>query len=812
MKNIIFDVNEVAGKQIVKKYYGFVDSPCKLCGLYKNCINPKIKPYGDGKKGIFILGEAPGKEEDKKGIPFIGGSGQLLSDTFYEFGIDMNKDCIRSNVLQCRPPENKFDEDKVSFCYDRLEKQIKEFNPKLIICFGRHAAARILPNHIVPGLSGDKGQVSLIRGDIYPSRQYNCWIAVSFHPAYILRDSSNENIFKQDIEKAISYVDKSLPKTLCDSGENIWLGNDKKKCLEILEEFSTNEKLTNFDYETNQLSPYTGTPIIYMVSVSQNPNKGYVIPLHPIDKIIWKSFIKFLKSDTPKQNQNFKFEDNWTRSIFGFPVNNWVWDTMLSQHLIDERSDKKNLAFLAYKETGEEYKEIVNRSDFTSAPLESQIKYSSLDSRFPLVITKSHIKQLRKNGQENTAYFYMDGNAALAELEYNGVKIDLEEFEKYSERITKERKTAIKVIMNSDVVRRFEKEKGKQFNVGSGPHLQYVFFKLFEVEPISETEKGQPQVNQELFYSLKNRDDEVGEFSKAMLEYKSLEKLSGTYLESILKYVDKNGILHPTYNLWIARTFRSSCDSPNLQNIPKRDERQKEFRKIFIPRYDFLLEADYKAMEVVVQAVMANDKVLLDQLYNNYDLHRYWASQIYQKPESEITKEERYHAKNGFVFPLLYGSYWKSIAANLSMKESHIQKVEEKFYKMYKGIASWQDEQERFCEKKGYVETPLGFRRHAPLSRNQIVNTPIQATAFHCLLDSLIRAVPAFKRSQLQSLLVLQIHDSLTIDCLEEEKQKVMDIIEEVSCKKPDWKWAKGAPFKIEWEWGLNWLELEEVK
>jgi len=806
MKNMLFDINEVAGKKIVK-HHGFVADPCLMCGLYKICLNPKIKPFGEGASNIFIIGEAPGEEEDKTGIPFIGKAGKFLDDSFSEFGVEMDRHCTRSNVLQCRPPDNTFDESKVEYCYERLEAQIKKAKPRLIMCFGLQAAKRMLPDHIVPGLRG-KGGLHLIRGDVYPSIKYDCWVSVHYHPAYILRDRDMEDVFMRDMEKALKYLDIDLPEQLIGMGGNIWLGN-KVDCIKIIQLFTNNKKITNFDYETNQLNPYTGNPIIHMVSIAQSKDLAYVIPLHPKDPEIWDTFSKFLKSSTPKCNQAFKFEEAWTRVLFRHPVNNWVWDTMLSKHILDERQEKKSLAFQVFENTGEEYKDMVDVKNFASNPLENQVKYSGLDSRFTILIASNHAKELKRRKQIVPVKFYIQSNVSLAELEYNGVKIDMPAYEKYRAKVNKDRDAAIEIIKSSDAVNKFERVKGKKFNPGSSLHLRWVFFDHYGIEPLSETEKGSPQVNDELFEYLANKNDEIGKFAQAVTTYKTLEKMSSTYLESIIKYCDADGFLHPTYNLWIARSFRSSCDSPNLQNIPKRDEQQREFRKIFIPRHDFFLEADYKAMEVVVQAILAHDKVLLDQLYSGFDMHRYWASKLFRKPENKITKEERNNAKGGFMFALLYGSYYKTISTNLGVEENHVKKIEEEFYNTYRGVADWQDEQERFYDRNGYVELATGFRRHAPLSRNQIVNTPIQGTAFHCLLDSLNRILPLIKG--FESLPVLQIHDSLTFDVKKREQKELMAIVEECSINKNHWSWTKNAPFKLKWLCGIDWLSMEEM-
>jgi DNA polymerase-1 len=263
------------------------------------------------------------------------------------------------------------------------------------------------------------------------------------------------------------------------------------------------------------------------------------------------------------------------------------------------------------------------------------------------------------------------------------------------------------------------------------------------------------------------------------------------------------------YNLWTTRTYRSSCDSPNLQNIPKRDEEQVEFRKIFVPRYDLLLDADHKGSEVVVQALIANDTVLLKQLKEGFDPHRFWASRMYQIAEKDVTKKQRYSAKNQFVFPLLYGSYYGSIAKTTGINEVHLKKCQEEFYSMYKGIRQYQQNMLYEYEHTGKITTPLGFERHSPLSRNQIINNAIQATSFHYLLDTLIKLVKLLKEFKFKSLPVLQVHDSILSDMVESEKDDYVSIIEELTANKT-WDFAKQLQINVEYSYGKNWLNMKQ--
>jgi len=808
MPNFFFDPNELAGKKIVKQTRNFLVDPCRLCGLYKHCQSPKMVPFGKNGKRILIIGEAPGKIEDLEGIQFVGRSGKLLRNALRTFDINMDKDCARTNVQQCFVSGAKFLPEKTQFCYDRLEQQIKEYKPKLIMCFGQEASKRIIEDHdIVPGLSGDA--FGLVRGDVYPVRKYGCWVSLNYHPAYILRNRDILDLFYDDLAFGLNYLEEPFPKSMLKEGKNIFVGK-KPNILKLLQEFSRSGEVS-IDYETNQINPFIGNPELLYMSLSRREDIGYVIKLKPKDMDVFGAVSKFLRSKSGKIAQNGKFEENWSQVIFGHGVKNWVGDTILSAHITDERRHKKSLAFLAYKETGDSYKDLIDVKNIENEPLDKVTKYSGLDARFPILIHKKHRKIIEEENLKSAYKFLLEGNKALSRLEQNGIKIDLEAYKKFKKETERKREQSLKIINESEFVSDFKSKYRKNFNPASDEDLAKVFFEILDCEPVGYTViKRTPQVNDEFFESLD--ETELSGFVNAIRDFKGHSKMTGTYIKSIVKYVDKNGFLHPNYNLWVAETIRSSCDSPNLQNVPTRDEEQREFRKIFIPRYDFLLDADHKGSEVAVQAMLANDKRLIAQLKSGVDPHRYWASRLYQKDESKITKKERDAVKGDFVFALLYGSYYVHIAQNLGLSERHVKKCQDEFYRFYNGIQRWQEDKIIEYEENGFVSTPLGFRRRATLSRNQIVNTPVQGTSFHYLLDTLIRTIIAIDKYKMKSLPVLQVHDNILFDEPEKEIDNLTNIVNEISHKKTYWKWTRGLPITIDWEIGQNLYEMEKLK
>jgi uracil-DNA glycosylase family 4 len=795
MKSYLFDPNEIAGK-IITKPRGFIGSPCKICSLYRHCKNPKATVIGEMREGILIVSEIP-DIEDKVG--------KYLKRVLNTFDIDLAVDCGVTSVLQCRPPNDEFDSERVVYCYERLEQQIKDLKPELIMCFGLNAIRRILETDIVPGLNGN-GNLATIRGDVYPSRKYNAWVSCHYHPTYIMLNKDLEDTFYDDVEMALTYLGSDIPDGLLDSGENQFI-TDEAIAIEYLNMFSQSKEVVSFDYETNMLEYYKDDAKIILVSLAKSSGLAVVLPIGSMSKKVHEAFIKFLKSDTPKLAHNSKFEENWSFAIFGTQVNNWYWDTILSQHIIDQRRDKKGLEYLVYQETGEEYKSSIDRKhiedEFKIKP-DAVIRYSGLDARFPLEIMATHENRLGHTKQLSSMDYLVAGNTALSRLEQNGVQIDEKAFRTYQTEIAIKHDELENVLMSHSI-----SKKHGTFNPNSNKDLDKIFSKE---GIISETGSYDDNFLNSL-HGIEDRD--IAEFAMAVQDFRGIEKLSGTYLNSIEKYVDSNWLLHPNYNLWIAATFRSSSSDPNLQNLPKRDDTQKGFRKIFVAGNDYLMEADYKGAEVVMQAMLAQDFTLIDQLNKKYDIHRYWASKLYQVIESKVSKKQRFSGKSDFFFPKIYGSSYKSIARSTGLPKEHVKKVEAEFYKQYQGVAEWQAEQEAFYSKNRYVKIPLGFRRYGPLRYTQIVNTPIQGGQFLCfLLDTLIQLLieGELEKRKMKSLPVLQVHDSIVFDIVYEERDELMEVVNSIGVHKEHLGLPNDILLQIEWESGENWAEMKEVK
>ena len=445
------------------------------------------------------------------------------------------------------------------------------------------------------------------------------------------------------------------------------------------------------------------------------------------------------------------------------------------------------------------------------------------------------------------------GSIALAEVEANGIRIDTDYLDKAIARITKKIKILEVDIKDDDVYKKWKKVYGKNINMGSRVQLGKILFTHLGYESTSTTVTGKPQVNETTLKA-------VGiSFTKKYLKIEKLKNARSTYLEGIRREV-VNGFIHPLFNLHLPQTYRSSSSNPNFQNIPIRDPKMgKLVRQAFIARQDHqLVEIDYKGLEVAVAACYHKDPRMIKYLENpKLDMHRDMAQQCYMIPEGQVTKEIRFWGKSGFIFPQFYGDYYVNCAKNMwnaididgltledgtglkqhlsnngitklgkssydhSPKkgtfEYHIKEVEDDFWNnRFKIYNRWRKRWWQQYQEKGYFETLTGFRIDGAYKRNEVINYPVQGSAFHCLLWSLIRLNAKLKKYKMKSKIVGQIHDSIVGDVYKDEVQDYLSMAHEITTVElpKAWKWII-VPLEVDAEiapLGGSWHQKEKIK
>ncbi len=456
----------------------------------------------------------------------------------------------------------------------------------------------------------------------------------------------------------------------------------------------------------------------------------------------------------------------------------------------------------------------------------------------------------------NSGYaLFMEGQIALAEVEANGMKIDTQYLYRKIEETDGKIKSLSEGLKNDKDCRKVYKVWKQKYaaktNLGSREQLGTILFDVLKIEGATETQRGgRWRTDKEAL------DDIDLPFVSKFLQIEKLKKANTTYLKGILREVDENGFLHPSFNLNLVATFRSSCSDPNLQNIPIRDEEiAKIIRPCFIPRAKNrqICEADFSGIEVRGAAIYTHDPVLVKYIRDpKSDMHRDFACDSFLLKKKQVSKKIRYVAKNRGVFPFFYGSWHFDCARNMwiaieRMKLTtedgiplkkhlrskgikrlgdldpgidpspgtfihHMKGVEYTFWKeRFRVYDKWKYDWYNKYLERGFFDTLTGFRCTAFMDRKQCCNYPIQGSCFNFLLWCLIRIQKILRSYKMKSQIICQVHDSIVSDCPEKEMSDYLEIAHQVMTKDlPKHYKFINVPIEAEMEVappGKSWLE-----
>lgn len=455
------------------------------------------------------------------------------------------------------------------------------------------------------------------------------------------------------------------------------------------------------------------------------------------------------------------------------------------------------------------------------------------------------------------------GTLAFANAEQQGVRVDVEYIHQKQEELDGMIRDEMAKLRGTKFYREWRDSQDTSPNINSGPQLRDFLYKVKKYEPAKYTKTGKKEVK-EKGHSMKGSVDEeaLRELEipalDIILRIRKLQKVRDTYLEQLL-VEEVGGYVHPFFNLHTARTFRSSADKPNLQNIPKRDEEaMKIVRNAIYPRPGHqLLEIDYGALEVAIAACYHEDPTMLEYLHTGGDFHGDVCQQIFFLDKLNRSRDDedylRKATKNSFTFPQFYGDYYKNNAKDfckwvqLSRKRwktgqgidfhgtsisdhfiscgiksfdhlvKHIEDIEHDFWtNRFPVYRQWKDDWWEQYKVSGYVDMFTGFRCRGFMDKNDTINYPIQGSAFHCLLWSFIELDRLLYFQGWDTRLIGQIHDSLLLDAHPDEVNKLLPIIRRITCEDlpKQWPWII-VPLEIDAEIAPidgSWADKEKIK
>jgi DNA polymerase I len=552
------------------------------------------------------------------------------------------------------------------------------------------------------------------------------------------------------------------------------------------------------------------------MSFSYKKGESYFIPF-PHDQDVTKKILQHIAPLLNKKavtwvGHNLKY-DIVVLKWYGYELRGDIFDTLLAHYVIDpdgQRSmDNLSNQFLRYEPIHLEDligKKGKNQGNIKDVPIDKIKDYAGEDADITLQL-KNCFTPLLKSKKVERVFHEVENPLVrvLADMEYEGVLVDMEFLKEYSRELENQAKLSEETVYE---------QAGVRFNLSSPRQLGEVLFDKLQLDPqAKKTKTGQYATGEDVLLKLAHQNTIVNE----ILTYRELTKLKSTYVDALPLMVNpKTGRVHTSYAQAVAVTGRLSSNNPNLQNIPVRTERGREIRKAFVPRDEnhILLSADYSQIELRIVASISGDPAMGDAFKQRKDIHTATAAKVYNVPENEVTKEMRYKAKS-VNFGIIYGQGAFGLADNLGISRSEAKQIIENYKKQFANIQKYMDDTINFAREHGYVQTLMGRKRWLrdinsanftirSFAERNAINSPIQGTAADMIKLAMVKIHQVFQERKFKSKMILQVHDELVFDALKEEAELIKPII--LDCMRTALELPNGVPIEAEIGSGKNWL------
>jgi uracil-DNA glycosylase family 4 len=825
--------------QTIIDYHFYREQGCGGCPLCSDNLNsPQMEPTGEKRPEVYVLGEAPGADEDKQGVQFIGVSGQLLRRTLK----DANIRSIRwDNCCRCRPPKNRTPTRvELEHCRNKIIISIAAAKPEVILAVGGTALSWAI----------DQSSITQWRGKFIPVTigGHSCWLYPVLHPAFVLRsagaiDQQSSDTgdgfdyrlaFKHDLHRLAEKL-PNLSEAKTESLSDLDVGTQYvrditglNKLRRMMVNWDRLRTPVAFDIETAGLRPYQfRTSLDGWLSIAfSDGNATWAVPVscngagwlpeekeHLLDLVL-----RFLRRKPFKTAHNLPFELEWLTSIYGHvpPWRRLGWgDTMTQAYVLDGRRDGLDLNNLILHRFGFALKaqSAVDRAEMASLSVGDLLRYNARDAKYTAKLYLVQQKELMTEGLEKVYQMHLRRALTFVKAQQVGLCVDFKRVEEADWWLGAAIDEHTRKIQESREASLFRRKQGSILKPTSGPQLVVLFRDLLKrAEGIRARNKCGYSVDDE---ALSAMDLPV---ALDILAMRKAMKLRSTYVH---KFGPKGGVvyadgrIHTKFNDLFTVTGRLSSTEPNMQNFPKRKDAW--IRTIVVPPEGHVLASfDYGQIEYRVLGIAADDKYIKQTLRDRYDVHLDWAERV-AKADSGVyrtfgkdIKKLRTEIKNTWVFPAFYGAHADYIARMLNMNLRACRKLFDVFWEEFSGVRKWQKETMRFYEENGYVECLTGRRRYAPLTRNMIYNTPIQGSAADICLDAMCRLSVLAEEEEDPALQpVLNVHDDLTFYLPKDRTRRLLPLIAREMLK-PGFDWVT-VPLSVEVSTGANWAEMSSV-
>lgn len=510
--------------------------------------------------------------------------------------------------------------------------------------------------------------------------------------------------------------------------------------------------------------------------------------------------------ENPKiQKFTFDIKDSLVRLSGTIAFENLAYDAAIAAYLVDPAKSSYTIDALAQEYLG------------VALPVEETKQMSLFEEEQPDV-TEKYCKQvlaiaplaevleqkIKENGQDQLYHeVELPLVEVLAGMQYLGFKVDSGQLSEFSDMLNGRL---------DGITRQIFELAGEEFNINSPKQLGVILFEKLGLKAVKKTKTGY-STNVEVLEKLKGEHPIIS----LLMEYRQLAKLKSTYCDGLAAVIsEKTGRIHSVFTQTVTVTGRISSTEPNMQNIPTRTELGREIRKMFVAEEGYVLvDADYSQIELRVLAHIAEDETMINAFLSGEDIHAVTASQVFDVPLGEVTRQQRSSAK-AVNFGIVYGIGEFSLAQNLEIPIAEAKRYIKNYLSKYHGVREYMERIKQQAKEDGYVKTMLNRIRYIPELKSSnfnvrsfgervALNTPIQGTAADIIKLAMVRVYRRLKQEKLRSRLILQVHDELIVEAWKEEVPEVKKILQE----EMEHALTLRVPLQIDMSEGHRWYDAK---
>ena len=572
------------------------------------------------------------------------------------------------------------------------------------------------------------------------------------------------------------------------------------------------KKILSLDTETT--STHAIDAELVGLSFATEENKAFYVTI-PAERKQALKFVEIFKPLYENENilkigQNIKY-DMEVLANYGVELKGKLFDTMIAHYLIQPELHH-NMDYLA--ETLLNYKTVhieeligpkgKNQKSMREVDTKQVCEYAAEDADVTLKLYHVLEPQLKENNLEKLFWdIEMPLVPVLADMEMSGVRLDTKALKETSDIFNKR--------MNEYEEKIYE-QAGEKFNISSPKQVGEILFgKMKIMEKPKKTRTGQYVTSEEVLQTLKSKAPIVED----ILNYRGMKKLLSTYVDSLPTLINpRTGHIHTSFNQALTATGRLSSSDPNLQNIPVRTDDGKEIRKCFIPEPGCkFFSADYSQIELRIMAHLSGDENMIEAFRSGFDIHKATAAKIWKEQMEDVTDSQRKKAKQA-NFGIIYGITTYGLAQRMEIPNGEAKEIIDGYFATFPKVKEYMEKAKETARQKGYAETIFGRRRYLPdinsangtvrgFAERNAINAPIQGSEADVIKVAMVKIWNRFKKENIRSKMILQVHDELNFSVYPEEAEKVEKIVME----EMENAYKLQVPLVADAGWGNNWLE-----